>query len=478
MPKRTNSNRDRGTASRSRPETHRGRKFSRGNHRRKQAGGRRGLPEQLPLAVDAPEALPSVLLGKPTSHPNIFRKRIRHMDGHPSVGDWVVVYAEEPNDPPQGDETADESSAQPAEPGRSESPPRLLGYGIYNPKSEVAVRMVRWGASLPDSDYWQDLVSRAISLRHDLLDLQRTTDCYRIIHAEADGFPGMVVDRYANCLSAEIFSAGMAPRAMQIVEMLGESLSTEHWLIQPGPHLQSQEGFERRPTQSDRLPKEVSIHEGEVRFVVNFQDSHKTGFFCDQRENRQRLAELCRGKSVLDLCCYTGGFSITAAKAGQAAEVTGVDLDKAPLVVAQRNAGINQVRAKFTQADAFAYMRDMLRTGRSYDVVVLDPPKLIRNRAELDEGTRRHFDLNRLAMQLVKPGGLLLTCSCAGLLQTADFTRLVRAAARSAFQPTDFNPNPIPRNMQILAQNGAAACHPISANCPETEYFKSMWLRL
>jgi 23S rRNA (cytosine1962-C5)-methyltransferase len=123
-------------------------------------------------------------------------------------------------------------------------------------------------------------------------------------------------------------------------------------------------------------------------------------------------------------------------------------------------------------------MRDMLRLGKQFDVVVLDPPKLIRNRAELEEGTHKHFDLNRLAMQLVKPGGIMLTCSCAGLLPEAEFTRLVRSAARSAFRPTDFNPNPTPRHMQILAKSGAAACHPVSANCPETEYLKAMWLRL
>ena len=168
-----------------------------------------------------------------------------------------------------------------------------------------------------------------------------------------------------------------------------------------------------------------------------------------------------------------------AAKRGGASEVTGIDLDEAPLVTARQNAALNQCRnVKFTQADAFAYMRDMLRGGRQFDVVVLDPPKLIRNRAEVEEGTRKHFDLNRLAMQLVKPGGLMLTCSCAGLLPESEFTRLVRAAARSAFLPSDFNPNPTPRDIQIIAKSGAAACHPVSANCPETEYLKSLWLRL
>ncbi|MEM8734785.1 MAG: hypothetical protein AAGG44_11210, partial [Planctomycetota bacterium] len=150
MPKRSNSKQDRG----SRRGGHRAGKFSRGNQGRKPSGNRRGLPERLPLSMEAPDSLPSVLLAKPTSHPNIFRKRIRHMDGHPSVGDWVVVYAEEPKDSTPGEST-DGGSPSAADVDSSEShlPPRLLGYGIYNPKSEVAVRMVRWGGALPDAEY-------------------------------------------------------------------------------------------------------------------------------------------------------------------------------------------------------------------------------------------------------------------------------------------------------------------------------------
>lgn len=436
-----------------------------GGHNRR--GGRRAgesvgkrLPAKLPLILDGSESLPEVVIGKSTSHPNIFRKRIQRISGKVQVGDWVSVVVES-----ESEETGELERKQ-------------LGFGWYNPKSEIAVRMVRWSADVPDHEFWKARMERAVSLRVNELFLNERTDCYRIIHAEADGVPGLVVDRYGDCLSAEVFSAAVAPRVPQILELLAERLGTKHWLIQPGPHLQPQEGYDFRAISSAELPTQIKVHEGEVRFEVRFADSHKTGFFCDQRDNREKLAQFCSGKSVLDLCCYTGGFSVSAAKAGKAATVTGVDLDAAPLETAKRNARINQVQVKYTQADAFAYMRDMLRGGKEFDVVVLDPPKLIRNRSELDEGTRKHFDLNRLAMQLVRPGGMLLTCSCAGLLQTQDFTRVVRAAARSAFQPTDFNPNPTPRDMQILAHSGAAACHPVSANCPETEYLKAMWLRL
>lgn len=424
------------------------------------------LPTHLPLCPTESGELPSVLIAKATTHPNIFRKRILQIDGNPRVGDWVSLYCRETQD--EGATIADETRLK----------PELLGYGIYNPKSEIAVRVVRWSGDLPNGTFWETQIQRAVSLRHDILNLPEISDCYRVLHAEADGFPGLVVDRYGNVLSAEVFSAAMAPRSREILEILSRTLGTQHWLIQPAPHLLSQEGFEFAAISSSELPSAVTVHEHDVQYVVNFESGHKTGFFCDQRENRRRLADFCKDRSVLDICCYTGGFAMAAGKLGGASSITGVDLDAQPLEIAKRNARLNGVQAKFTQADAFAYMRDMLRGGKQFDVVVLDPPKLIRNRSELDEGTRKHFDLNRLAMQLVKPGGVMLTCSCAGLLQPQDFTRLVRAAARSAFRPSEFNPHPVPRQMQILAHGGAAACHPVSANCPETEYLKGMWLRL
>lgn len=434
--------------------------FKQTNYRRKPKRSNGGrvykVPAELPLDCPSANSLPAVYLQKPTSHPAVFRKRIQSIEGQPGVGDWVRVFHSE----------------------TESTEPEILGYGLYNPKSEIAVRLVRWANEQPTLGYWDELIERAVSLRIDTMGLERVTDCYRVLHAEADGFPGLVVDRYGDCLSAEVFSIAIAPRVKQILQRLAQRLGTRHWLIQPSPHLQSQEGFEIAAQQSDELPAQITVQEHGTKYRVHFGTGHKTGFFCDQRDNRFKLTEFCQGRTVLDVCCYTGGFAVMAAKTGQASEVTGVDLDADPLQIAKQNAGLNQVKVKFTQADAFAYMRDMLRGGKQFDVVVLDPPKLIRNRGEIEEGTKKHFDLNRLAMQIVKPGGLMLTCSCAGLLQEADFTRLVRAAARSASRPSEFNPNAVPRQMQILARSGAAACHPISANCPETEYLKAMWLRL
>ena len=172
-----------------------------------------------------------------------------------------------------------------------------------------------------------------------------------------------------------------------------------------------------------------------------------------------------------------------AMKLGSAKEVVGVDLDENPLEVAKENANLNQVRAKFVQSDAFNYMRDMIRTGRKFDVVVLDPPKLIRNRAEIEEGTRRHFDLNRLAMRLVAPGGLLLSCTCSGLLQESEFMRLLCSAARQAgpeITPAtaEKKARHAAREMKIIARTGAAPCHPVGGNDPETDYLNAAWMIL
>jgi len=253
--------------------------------------------------------------------------------------------------------------------------------------------------------------------------------------------------------------------------------------VRPAPGFESQEGCQPPEIASDGCPDAVTVTENNVRFRVQFQGSHKTGFFCDQRDNRQALARFCEGRRVLDLCCYTGGFSVYAASQGQASEVTGIDLDAIPLKTAKQNANLNQCRVRFTQADVFAWMRDMIRNGQQYDVVILDPPKLIRARHEIEEGTRRHFALNRLAMQLVSKGGLLLTCSCAGLLSEAEFTRLVFAASWSEPEPDAAEDikalySSGGRSARVFQRSGAAPDHPVIASCPETEYFKAMWLRI
>lgn len=430
--------------------------------------GAAGVVQSEGLLFPRPNAsLPSLTLRSPVRQPNVFRKRIAEVEPGVKAGDWVVVYA------PRSTEADGE---------RSESGElQILGYGIYNPRSEIALRIIRFGVELPDGPFWDELLGRAVSFRREMLHLDTVTDAYRVLHGEADGVPGLVADRYGSVLSLEAFSYGMYLRGQEVAERLAQLAGAEHWYLRTSPFMLSQEGQDRPLVHSDNAPRFVTVTEHGTRFRIQLDEqSHKTGFFCDQRDNRRMLAEFCRDKTVLDLCCYTGGFSVQAKKLGGAREVIGVDLDAEPLELAKGNANLNQVRAKFVQADVFPYMRDMLRSGRKFDVVVLDPPKLIRSRAEVEEGTRKHLDLNRLAIQLVKSGGLLLTCTCAGLLPAMEFTQLVARAARQAEQPDErfaggFRHG---RELQIFAKTGAAADHPVGGNALEGEYLNAIWARV
>lgn len=406
-----------------------------------------------PLDVTAGANLLRVQAKSPTSHPLLYRKRIGEIS--PGIGDGDLVQVT------HGSGT-------------------VLGYGFYNSKAEIAVRMLSLGPDPIDSAFWDGLLSRAVRLRTDFLRLNEQTDTYRLIHAEGDGLSGLVVDRYGDTLSAEVYSLAMLQRVDAILERLAALCGTKHTRIRTAPQVHGQEGFVGlEPKTSPDAPERVTVQEFGTRFRVEFAGGHKTGFFCDQRDNRRRLAEFCRDRSVLDVCCYTGGFAVQAKKLGQAKEVTAVDLDEVPLELAKDNANLNQVRVHYVHADAYAYMRDMIRNGRKYDVVVLDPPKLIRNRLELEEGTRARFDLNRLAMQLVEPGGLLLTCSCSGLLDEPTFLRLLHSAAQKAVpQGSEIDLSRPGRTLQILAKTGAAPDHPVTTTCPETEYLRAMWLRV
>jgi 23S rRNA (cytosine1962-C5)-methyltransferase len=411
------------------------------------------LLQQRSLELPAGAALPKISLRSVRLHPHLFRKLVDEVDPSARPGDLVAVYT------PQG---------------------RLLGHGLYNPRAEIAVRLLNFDGAAPGREFWDARFAQAVQLRRDVLRLDAVTDAYRVVHAEADGLSGLVVDRYGDVLSAEVFSLAMFQRSQAILSRLSGRLGTAQTLVQVPVQTHGQEGFIAGPVRSPGLPQEVVITEFGTRFRVRFEDGHKTGFFCDQRDNRRRLAEFCAGRTVLDLCCYTGGFALQAKRLGNAAEVTAVDLDEKAIDVARDNARLNQQKVHFVHADVFGYMRDMIANGRTFDVVVLDPPKLIRNRRELEEGTRTHLDLNRLAVQLVADGGLLVSCTCSGLLDGAEFLRLLQTAARQAGKAAREGRADIPtsRALQILAKTGAAPDHPVTADCPETEYLKAVWTRV
>jgi 23S rRNA (cytosine1962-C5)-methyltransferase len=209
------------------------------------------------------------------------------------------------------------------------------------------------------------------------------------------------------------------------------------------------------------------ITEYGVRFRVAPGGKHKTGFFADQRENRKTLASFCGGKRVLDLCCNTGGFAVYAKTLGGAGEVIGVDLDEHAIELAKQNAKLNQVSISFVQADLFPWLRDVLPNGERFDVVVLDPAKLTRDRDDVLSALKKYTDMNRLALQAVTPGGVFLTCSCTGLVSEADFLEMLRRAAWQAG-----------RTLQVFKVAGAGGDHPFLTHVPEGRYLKAVFGRV
>jgi 23S rRNA (cytosine1962-C5)-methyltransferase len=406
-------------------------------------------PRQRDLSL--PAALGAVVVRSPSFSPFIYRKRIEHVEGNPEPGDVVEIRLVDGT---------------------------VVGYGLFNPLSELMVRVLSESPVRPDEAFWVSRLERAVSLRRDWLGLAEPSEACRLIHAEADGLSGLVVDRFASVLSIEAFSLGMFERGAAIAELLTPMVNARGWVLQTGPKTESQEGFEEATLIQSGTPRSVEIKEAGTRFRIPIPGGHKTGFFCDQRENRLKLARMAEGKRVLDVCCYTGGFAIQAKKLGRAAEVTGVDLDEGPLEMAKENGDLNQLRIQWVHADAFTYMRDLIRGGKRYDVVVLDPPKLITSREDYDAGKIKHFDLNRLALQLVEPGGLMLTCCCAGLLLEHDFVELVLSAARRTGPPSGMPELPDGRRVQIIDRTGASPDHPVADNCPENAYLKAVWLRV
>ncbi len=397
------------------------------------------LLAQRGLCPEENHRLPQIVSKGPVWHPFLYRKQLGDFDPSARPGDLVEVVS------PAG---------------------ATQGFGLFNPRAEMSVRLLRTGVRRPDAAWWSERLIAAVELRRDLLKLDEVTDAYRVIHAEADGLPGLIVDRLGDVLVAECYSLGMYQRAEAILTMLEPLCGTKHGVMRSAPVSEDHEGFAAEPTGSEGVPARSVVHEQGTQFRIDFIGGQKTGFYCDQRDNRKFVAQFCGGKSILDLCCYTGGFAIQALRLGNAAEVTGVELDDNAAALARENAKLNRLKLSIVQADAFAYMRDMLRNGKRYDVVVLDPPKLIRSREEIEEGKHKYYDLNRLAMQLVAPGGTMLSCSCSGLLDRAEFTKIVCAAPE------------VGRRVQIIGHGGAAADHPIATHCPESEYLKSLWLRL
>jgi 23S rRNA (cytosine1962-C5)-methyltransferase len=340
-----------------------------------------------------------------------------------------------------------------------------VGRGFYNGHSRIALRVLTADANEAlDRDFFARRLTQAITWRRDWLGLDAATDAYRLVHSEGDGLSGLVVDRFGKTLVLEFFAAGMYRFRQVIQDILAEHYPDSRFYWFAEEHVQKQEAFDCR---SPEAPAPDLITENGLRFRVAPGSKHKTGFFLDQRDNRRLLAELCKERRVLDLCCNTGGFAVYAKSRGGAAEVVGVDLDEVALELARQNANLNQARIRFVQADLFPWLRDVVATGQRFDVVVLDPARQTRDREEIGLALKRYLDMNRLALLAVAPGGVFLTCSCTGLVREEDFLEVLRRAAWQAGRP-----------VQIFRISGAGPDHPFFLHAPEGRYLKAVFCRV
>ena len=345
-----------------------------------------------------------------------------------------------------------------------------VGRGFYNGHSRIAVRILETDPAVQvDAAWFARKIAAAVSLRRGLLQLDDVSDAWRVVHSEGDGLSGLVVDRYADLLVVEFFSAGMFRHREWIYEALRAQVPGCRFHSFADEHVQKQESFDFRGSEP-AAPAIITEHG--IRFRADPAGAHKTGFFADQRENRQWLSRHVEGKRVLDLCCNTGGFAVYAKALGEAEEVVGVDLDEDVLEIARGNAKLNLpfvsgVKPRFVQADIFPWLRDAAARGDRYDVVILDPAKMTRDRDQVIPALKKYLDMNKLALGVVAPGGLFATFSCTGLVSEEEFLGMLR---RAAFYGG--------REVQVLKVSGAGADHPFLAHAPESRYLKAVFCRV
>ena len=346
---------------------------------------------------------------------------------------------------------------------------QVLARAAYSPASQIRARVWTFDpAEEVDAAFFRNRVTRALALRAGL-PAAKHSNALRLIHAESDGLPGLVVDRYADVLVAQFLAAGVERWRDPILDALAELTAAEAIFERSDAEVRKLEalpprvGFARGNRSASRCP----IVEYGLNFRVDVEQGQKTGFFLDQRENRQRVRELASGREVLDGFCYTGGFSI-AALAGGARHVTAIESSAPALEVARDNLSANPLDAgkiEFVHGDVFKELRTLRDRGARFQMVILDPPKFAPTAAQARNAARAYKDINLLAFKLLVPGGLLATFSCSGGVSPELFQSIVAGAALDAGAEA-----------KIIERFSAAADHPVALEFPEGEYLKGLLL--
>ncbi len=343
---------------------------------------------------------------------------------------------------------------------------QFVARGLYNSNSKIRARLYTWDAEQAlDADFFRRQLQSAIRLRRDML---RLTGACRLVFSEADGISGLTIDRFDRWLVVQFTSLALAQRREMFADLLME-------LVRPtGIYLRTERGIgqlEGLDLHDGPLrgaaPGLLIIEEHGLRLQVNLTEGQKTGYYLDQRDNRQVVARLAVGRRMLDAFCYSGGFGLHAARAGAAA-VLGVDGSEAALALAHANAELNGLtNIAFEKADVFDRLDQLVAAQERFGVIVLDPPKFARSKSAVDEALRGYRRLLRRSLNLLEPNGVLAMCCCSGLITREMLHELLAKEASQARRP-----------LQILESRGAAADHPVSAACPETNYLKCVVCRV
>lgn len=346
----------------------------------------------------------------------------------------------------------------------------FLAYAYYNAESRVALRLMEWDESKTIDKSWYQLKLRdAIASRQHLLN-EDTNTC-RLVFSEADFLPGLIVDKYADFLSLQILSSGMENAKQELMEILIEELNPRGIFDKSDAGARKHENLEA--TQGllwgETPPEFIEVKENGIAYHINIADGQKSGFYCDQRDNRDILAAYSKDKNVLDCFCYSGGFTLNSLKKG-AAHVTSVDSSALAIETLKHNLelnGLDPARQESIQSDVNKQLRVFKEEGKKFDIIVLDPPKYAPSRSALDRAARAYKDLNRLGMLLLEKGGLLATYSCSGAVDMETFKQIIAWAALDAG-----------REVQILKQFNQPEDHPVRVSFPEGEYLKGLLLRV
>jgi 23S rRNA (cytosine1962-C5)-methyltransferase len=379
-------------------------------------------------------------------HPWLFSGAIQRTDGRFQPGDLVTIVSHDG---------------------------RYLATAYANPHSQIRARILTWDADEAlGPDFWRSRIRRAIAGRQALA-LEPATTAYRLINAEADGLPGLIVDKYGDYLVLQCLTLGIDRRKTRLADLLAEELRPVGIIERSDASVRAKEGLEpvNGLLQGSAPPSPLFIRENGLEFGVDLMRGHKTGFYLDQRTNRAAIGApaFVMGKEVLNVFAYTGGFAVYAAAAG-AGPITNVDSSMEVLELAEQNVlrlGQKRPSDEYLLGDAFLVLRDFRDNGRLFDMVILDPPKFAHSQRDVERAARGYKDLNWLALRLLRPGGLLATFSCSGLVSADLFQKIVFSAALDAH-----------RDVQILQPLAQAPDHPILLTFPESAYLKGLLCRV